>query len=76
MPMTAKGRKIMGSMMKQYGPEKGKRVFYASENAGRIKGVAKGRKSPGYGYTDDSNSRLMRMPRNYRVGRMERGKVR
>lgn len=28
-------------MTAQYGPEKGERVFYASENAGRITGVHK-----------------------------------
>lgn len=26
------GREVMGSMMKQYGKEAGKRVFYATEN--------------------------------------------
>lgn len=39
MPMTAKGTKIMGSMMKEYGAEKGKKVFYGSANKGTIKGV-------------------------------------
>jgi hypothetical protein len=28
-------------MQKQYGKERGERVFYASENKGTIKGVAK-----------------------------------
>ena len=41
MPLTKKGAKIKRAMIKHYGPEKGKRVFYASENAGRIKGVKK-----------------------------------
>lgn len=31
-------------MESEYGKEKGERVFYASENAGRIKGVARERK--------------------------------
>lgn len=44
MPLTKKGRKIKAAMAKQYGKEKGERVFYASENKGTIKGVAK--KSP------------------------------
>lgn len=44
MPLTAKGKKIKATMTKQYGKEKGERVFYASENAGRIKGVAKGKR--------------------------------
>ena len=41
MPLTKKGKKIKRAMMKHYGPEKGKRVFYASENKGNIKGVTK-----------------------------------
>lgn len=41
MPLTSKGVKIMQSMMKEYGAERGKKVFYASENKGTIKGVAK-----------------------------------
>jgi hypothetical protein len=39
MPLTEKGEKIKASMKKQYGPEKGEEVFYASKNAGRIIGV-------------------------------------
>lgn len=39
MPLTKKGKKIKRAMMKQYGKKKGKRVFYASENKGAIKGV-------------------------------------
>lgn len=45
MPLTAKGRKIKSAMKKQYGKERGERVFYASERKGTIKGVAKKRKS-------------------------------
>lgn len=44
MPLSKKGRKVMASMKKQYGEEKGERVFYASANKGRIKGVHKGKK--------------------------------
>lgn len=43
MPLTKKGRKIKRAMKKQYGAKKGERVFYASENTGRIKGVARKR---------------------------------
>lgn len=43
MPLTSKGNTIMSAMMKEYGAEKGKHVFYASENSGKIKGVAKNR---------------------------------
>lgn len=41
MPMTKKGKKIKAAMQKQYGKEKGERVFYAAENKGTLKGVAK-----------------------------------
>lgn len=43
-PLTKKGRKIMRSMQRTYGPKKGKRVFYASRNKGRIKGVDRSRR--------------------------------
>jgi hypothetical protein len=41
MPLTAKGKKIKAAMAKQYGKEAGARVFYAAENKGSIKGLAK-----------------------------------
>jgi hypothetical protein len=41
MPLTKKGLKIRAAMEKYYGKEKGDEVFYASENAGKIKGVKK-----------------------------------
>ncbi len=41
MPLNAKGTKIKAAMQKEYGKEKGERVFYASENKGTIKGVTK-----------------------------------
>jgi hypothetical protein len=44
MPLTKKGEKIKRAMQKQYGKDKGRAVFYASENKGTIKGVAKGKK--------------------------------
>jgi hypothetical protein len=44
MPLTSKGKKIMSAMKKQYGADKGERVFYASRNKGRIKGVEKAKK--------------------------------
>lgn len=44
MPLTKKGEKIKSSMTKAYGAKKGAQVFYASENKGTIKGVAKGKK--------------------------------
>ena len=39
MPLTPKGQKIMSAMKKEYGEEKGEKVFYASRNKGIINGV-------------------------------------
>lgn len=39
MPLNKKGKKIKKAMEKQYGKQKGDRIFYASENSGKIKGV-------------------------------------
>lgn len=39
MPLTAKGEEILAAMQKEYGSEKGKQVFYASKNAGKITGI-------------------------------------
>jgi hypothetical protein len=39
MPLTSKGEEIKSAMTDQYGPEKGKQVFYASRNKGTISGV-------------------------------------
>ena len=39
MPLTAKGESILAAMIEKYGEEEGKRVFYASKNAGTITGV-------------------------------------
>ena len=44
MPLTAKGEKIKRAMQAQYGAERGKQVFYASENKGTITGVHAGAK--------------------------------
>ena len=49
MPLTTKGKKIKQAMMRPgseggYGKEKGEQVFYASKNAGKIKGVEKAKK--------------------------------
>lgn len=41
MPLTAKGKKVKAAMQRQYGKDKGERVFYATENKGAIRGVAK-----------------------------------
>lgn len=44
MPLTKKGKSILSSMTSQYGSKKGKQVFYASINAGKIKGAEKHKK--------------------------------
>lgn len=44
MPLSTKGKKIMTAMTDTYGAKKGKQVFYASKNKGKIKGVEKKRK--------------------------------
>ena len=44
MPLNKKGLKIRSAMEKFYGKKKGEEVFYASENAGKIKGVTKKKK--------------------------------
>lgn len=42
MPLTKKGSKILANMRKEYPTEKkAEKVFYASRNAGKIKGVDK-----------------------------------
>ncbi len=44
MPLTKKGSKIKRAMSKRYGKKRGASVFYASINAGKIKGVHRGAK--------------------------------
>lgn len=39
MPLTDKGREILGKMEQEYGAKKGEWVFYASANKGTITGV-------------------------------------
>ena len=44
-PLNRKGEKIMSAMKEQYGSKKkAQEVFYASKNAGKIKGVDKPKK--------------------------------
>jgi hypothetical protein len=44
MPLTKKGKQIMGAMRSTYGKEKGERVFYASIAKGKVKGAERKRK--------------------------------
>lgn len=46
MPLTPKGQKILKNMTKEYGAKKGKSVFYASINKGKLKGVEPESKAP------------------------------
>lgn len=39
MPLTEKGEAVKAAMEKEYGSEKGKQVFYATENKGSVKGL-------------------------------------
>jgi ferritin-like protein len=39
MPQTEKGKKILANMIKQYGSEKGREVYYASIVKGKVKGA-------------------------------------
>ena len=39
MPTTAKGKKILSAMQKEYGAKKGKQVYYASIVKGKVKGA-------------------------------------
>lgn len=49
MPLNEKGNKILGNMKNTYGRKEGERVFYASENSGKIKNVTKSKpKKKGY----------------------------
>lgn len=41
MPLTQKGTNILKKMQETYGAEKGKQVFYASQNKGTITGTHK-----------------------------------
>lgn len=44
MPLTKKGKRVKRAMRKTYGKKRGDRVYYASQNAGRIKGTHRKRK--------------------------------
>ena len=46
MPLTKKGKKIKKAMAEQYGKKAGEKVFYATENKGKIKGATKKKKAP------------------------------
>ena len=41
MPLNTKGKKLLKKLISQYGFKKGKSVFYAMENSGKLKRVKK-----------------------------------
>lgn len=41
MPLTPKGEKVKKAMEKTYGKKQGEKVFYATENKGKTKGLTK-----------------------------------
>jgi hypothetical protein len=45
MPLTASGEKVKAAMSRQYGADKGERVFYASINKGKP-GASKWHRKP------------------------------
>lgn len=40
-PLNKKGKKIKKAFEKEYGKKKGEKVFYATENKGKLKGIKK-----------------------------------
>jgi len=50
--MNKAGKKMMKSMKDTYGDKKGKKVFYAMENQGRVPGMAKGGSMKLMGYAE------------------------
>ena len=41
MPLTSQGKRTLEEFTRRYGPKKGKEVFYATLNKGKIKNVKK-----------------------------------
>ena len=46
MPLSAKGRKILRAMQREYGTVKGKSVFYAAINKGVVVGAERVSRAP------------------------------
>lgn len=44
MPLTSKDREVLSSFEDQYGREAGKRRFYASINAGKVRNIPEARR--------------------------------
>ena len=43
MPLTKRGRKMKAAMKKEYGAQRGTRIFYATENKRKGRGIRRGR---------------------------------
>jgi len=43
MPLSAKGMKIRQAMRREYGRKKGDKIFYATENKNKIRGLRLGK---------------------------------
>jgi len=41
MPLNTKGKELLKKLIRQYGFKKGKSVFYAMENSGKLNSVKK-----------------------------------
>jgi hypothetical protein len=44
MPLTKKGKKVKSEFKKEYGKKEGEKIFYATENKRKMKGLVKGKK--------------------------------
>ena len=76
MPLTNKGKEIMRSMKKEYGPKRGERVFYASRNKGTISGVEE-MKYGGFTSTGDDTKdlELIRMGKGGKAKKKPKSRV-
>jgi hypothetical protein len=41
MPLTKKGKKVKAEFKKEYGSKEGEKIFYATENKKKMKGLVK-----------------------------------
>jgi hypothetical protein len=65
MPLTDKGRSLLEEFKQEYGPEKGREVFYAAANKGTITGVHETSKGKSHG---DGKSKSPKQSRSKRKG--------
>jgi hypothetical protein len=65
MPLTDKGKRILAEMRSEFGPEKGREVFYAAANKGTITGVHETSKGKSHG---DGKSKSPKRARSKQKG--------